>query len=344
MRVGCSRGRTDSAPGDTARRRAPGRKLRCGCNLAAPRAGCARYSPCVGGLCSKEILVMVSNRLAFAAVGLACVAAAAGGSYLATRENVGEVAAPAAQAAPAPSASPTAVQETEAVVGDAPKPAPAAVTPAPDPHATPAKRTEPRTTTRAPKADQQTARHNAPQPPPLERSWPSSSSSPSTPSNPPAGNETTSTHVDEHPVEPARAPEPPAPTYEELIVSSGSVIGLQNETALSSERAHVEDKVEARVTRDVRVGGTVAIPAGSKALGTVVVVERGGKFKDRARLGIRFHTLALADGTRLPISTETIYRDGDAPANGSAAKVGGGAVAGAILGAIIGGGKGAAVG
>jgi type IV secretory pathway VirB10-like protein len=288
---------------------------------------------------------MVSNRLAFAAVGLACVAAAAGGSYLASRQNVGEVAAPAAQAAAAPSDSAKAVQETEAVVGDAPKPAPAAVTPAPDPqHATPAKRTEPRTATRAPKPDQQTARHNAPQPPPLERSWPSSSSSPATPSSPPAGNETTSTHVDEHPAEPARAPEPPAPTYEELIVSSGSVIGLQNETALSSERAHVEDKVEARVTRDVRVGGTVAIPAGSKALGTVVVVERGGKFKDRARLGVRFHTLALADGTRLPISTETIYRDGDAPANGSAAKVGGGAVAGAILGAIIGGGKGAAVG
>ena len=69
-------------------------------------------------------------------------------------------------------------------------------------------------------------------------------------------------------------------------------------------------------------------------------VERGGKFKERARLGIRFHTLVLADGTRVPINTETIYRDGDAPANGSAQKVGGGAVGGAILGAILGGGKG----
>jgi hypothetical protein len=122
------------------------------------------------------------------------------------------------------------------------------------------------------------------------------------------------------------------------------VIGLQNETPLSSERARIEDRVEARVTRDVRVGGSVAIPAGTRALGSVVTVERGGKFKERARLGIRFHTLTLADGTRLPISTETIYRDGDAPGNGSAAKIGGGAVAGAILGAIIGGGKGAAIG
>jgi len=73
-------------------------------------------------------------------------------------------------------------------------------------------------------------------------------------------------------------------------------------------------------------------------------VERGGKFKERARLGIRFHTLVLADGTRVPISTETIFRDGEAPGNSSAAKVGGAAVGGAILGAILGGAKGAAIG
>jgi hypothetical protein len=54
--------------------------------------------------------------------------------------------------------------------------------------------------------------------------------------------------------------------------------------------------------------------------------------------------LVLADGTRVPISTETIYRDGDAPGNASAAKVGGGAVGGAIIGAILGGAKGAAIG
>jgi hypothetical protein len=98
------------------------------------------------------------------------------------------------------------------------------------------------------------------------------------------------------------------------------------------------------VVRDVRVADEVAIPAGSRAIGSVMVVDRGGKFKERARLGIRFHTLVLADGTTLPISTETIYRYGDAPGNASAAKIGGGAVAGAILGAIIGGAKGAAIG
>jgi hypothetical protein len=121
-------------------------------------------------------------------------------------------------------------------------------------------------------------------------------------------------------------------------------MGLQVDTSLSSERAKVEDRVEAHVVRDVRVGGHVAIPAGTHAIGTVVVVDRGGKFKERARLGIRFQTLVMADGTRLPVTTETIYRYGNDRANTSAAKIGGGAVVGAIIGGIIGGGKGAAIG
>jgi hypothetical protein len=150
---------------------------------------------------------------------------------------------------------------------------------------------------------------------------------------------------DSRPVEPVRTPpEPPAPAFRDLVVSADSVVGLQIETAISSERARVEDRVEARVIRDVRVGGDVAIPAGSRALGSVMVVERGGKVKERARLGIRFHTLVLADGTQVPITSETIFRYGDAPGNASASKIGGGAVAGAILGAIIGGAKGAAIG
>src|SRR4051812_3914736 len=283
---------------------------------------------------------MFSNRLAFAALGLGCVAAAAGGGYLATRQNA--TVTPVAESALATPAQP--VQETEAVVGDSPKAPSAASTGAAAPAAPAARRPDAGDRpTHAAKPAQTTAR-NTPKTPALERSWPSSTGSQAPAATP---NETSEPvpHSDEHPAaEPARAPEPPQKTFQELVISSGSVIGLQTETALSSERAKVEDRVEAHVVRDVRVGSDVAVPAGTRALGSVMVVERGGKFKERARLGIRFNTLVLADGTRLPITTDTIYRDGDAPGNSSAAKIGGGAVAGAILGAIIGGGKGAAVG
>ena len=138
--------------------------------------------------------------------------------------------------------------------------------------------------------------------------------------------------------------EPPRKLYDELVIPADSVIGLQVENAVTTERAKVEDQVRARVTRDVRVRDQVAIPAGARAEGSVTLVERGGRLKDQARLGIRFHTIVLADGTRLPINTETIYRDGESPARESAAKIGGGAVGGAVLGAIFGGKKGAIIG
>ena len=128
------------------------------------------------------------------------------------------------------------------------------------------------------------------------------------------------------------------------MLSGDSVIGLQMETAVSSETATVEDRVVARVARDVKVGTEVAIPAGSQAHGEVVLVERGGKMRERARLGVRFTSIVLADGTRVPIATEPIYREGEGPARESAAKIGGGAIGGAILGGILGGAKGAAIG
>ena len=140
------------------------------------------------------------------------------------------------------------------------------------------------------------------------------------------------------------APLPTVPQFEEVTVPADAVIGLQLESSLSSDTARVEDRVEARVTRDVRANGVVAIPAGSRVLGSVSVVERGGKMRERARLGVRFHTVILADGTEVAMQTETVLREGESPANASAAKVGGGAIGGAILGAILGGGKGAAIG
>ena len=139
-------------------------------------------------------------------------------------------------------------------------------------------------------------------------------------------------------------PPPPAPQYEELIVSADSVIGLQVESSLTSEQARIEDEVRARVTRDVKVGDRVAIPAGAEAVGEVTLVDRGGKMRNRARLGVRFTSIVLADGTRIPVETDTIIREGSSPGNESAAKIGGGAIGGAIIGGILGGAKGAIIG
>ena len=276
---------------------------------------------------------MAVNKVAFTVVGLACVAAAGAGGYLALRQNAPDAtqtaaatvpAAPTPAAAPASAATSTPVQETEDVVSPAKpalKPAKKVVAAAtPKPIApTPAPAKAPATAAQAPLPDPV-----APAPAKADVADRVAQEAP-----PPA---------------PIVAPVPPQHTFEELVVSADSVIGLQSDTTVTSANARVEDRVEARVTRDVKVGDRVAIPAGSRAIGYVTQVETGGKFKQQAKLAIRFQTIVLGDGTRLPISTAALEREGDEKGKSTAAKVGGGAVAGTILGAILGGGKGAAIG
>jgi hypothetical protein len=274
----------------------------------------------------------ISKALVGLIVG-ASIAAGAGGAYLATRSSdavsppddlvtpVEQVAAPVEQSEGFVAEAPVAVEPPPPVA-----PAPRASAPAPQPR--PAVRQERREAPRAAERPALAAPQTAAAPPPVEE-IPLAA-----PIEPPR-------IVDN---QASRNVEPAGPIYDELVVAADSVIGLELETSLTSERARVEDQVVARVTRDVRVGDRVAIPAGSRAQGEVTLVERGGKVRERARLGVRFTSIVLADGTRVPIDTETIYREGDAPTGESAAKIGGGAIGGAIIGGILGGAKGAAIG
>ena len=130
----------------------------------------------------------------------------------------------------------------------------------------------------------------------------------------------------------------------DLVIAADSVVGLQVDTPVSTEHAEIEDDIEARVTRDVIVDDQIAVPAGTRVLGSVVLVENAGELRGAARLGVRFHTVVLDDVFELPIVTETVYREGKGRGSESAAKIGGAAVGGAILGAIFGGRQGAAIG
>ena len=280
------------------------------------------------------------NRAGFGALAVAGIVAAGGGAYLANRHNDAAV----VESAPA-YAIPTAAVVTETenqiaapleAVEAKPAAAPSPVAPAPgrpvrERRTTAATRPTPAPPSAPPSSYGGNTASSAPAAPPV-----------SAPVPPPiaAAVEPLENTVERAPI----VPEPPRKTYEELVIPADSVVGLQVENAVSTERAKVEDRVNARVTRDVKVHDQVAIPAGARAEGSVTLVERGGRLKDQARLGIRFHTIVLADGTRLPINTDTIYREGESPARESAAKIGGAAVGGAVLGAILGGKKGAVIG
>jgi hypothetical protein len=267
-----------------------------------------------------------------AAVGFlvgACVAAGAGGAYVVTRDSA--PVALASQSSELSELAPpvSAVEHSEGVLTDAPPvvPVAAAAPIEPAPRSRVARPTPSRSETS--ERPQRAAVPSAP-----AASARASEVAAPLPIEPPAISDN----------EPSRIVEPAGPVFDELVVAAESVIGLEIETAVTSERARVEDPVGARVTRDVRVGDRVAIPAGSRVQGEVTMVERGGRLRERARLGVRFTSIVLADGTRLPIDTETIFREGEPPTGESAAKIGGGAIGGAIIGGILGGAKGAAIG
>jgi len=267
------------------------------------------------------------SRTATVILAIVCVAAGAGGSFLALRSDSPVTATEQGQA---PASALSAVAESEGVIEPVPVALPAApVVAVPAPRSKRPVQAPPA----RPPARQTASASRAPEPP--------------VPAPPVIAPDQRVV-----PIAPAaitdnqasRTVEPPAPLYEELVVAADSVIGLQLESPVTSEKAQVEDSVVARVTRDVKVGDRVAIPAGAKALGEVTLVERGGKLRERARLGVKFTSVVLADGTRLPLHTETIFREGDPPGRESAAKIGGGAIGGAIIGGILGGAKGAAIG
>ena len=309
---------------------------------------------------------MFSKPLAFGLLALGCVTAAAGGAYVATRHNLAQ-----AQATTSPAAATTT--SSTAVPADKSVPSTdAAVTP-PALEATPiqAAQTAP---VDQPKASPDTRRivSNPPAVPKTREQKPAGSSKrvevvaknqpartvplpdpvpgvAAQPSVPPAAVASAAETAIVPPAAPdaahSESVDTPRPAqFEELVLPAASVIGLQVETGLTSERSRVEDRVEARVTRDVLVDGRLAIAAGSRMLGSVTQVDRGGKVKERARLAIRFHTLVLGNGDEVAVRTEPITREGDAPAADSSKKIGGAAVGGAILGAILGGGKGAMIG
>jgi len=322
---------------------------------------------------------MEFNKLVFAGLSIGCLAAAAGGSYLAVRQNQsayaledsGELRRDPADLSAGASA------KVDAAVGREGGSAPGAVTEsegiiAPEASSPPAPSTSrrmqtiqraPATTSRA-SSDRPVAAAPARRTPATAELPPVAVNTASTAAAPSGGTMWESRPTVEPSMPEYRDPEPsalserlresngsppppppaPAPEFVDVTVPSDAVLGLQIERTVSSELARVEDKVDARVTRDVRVENRIAIPAGSTVRGSVIEVDKGGRIKGKARLAIRFHTIVLADGSQLALKTDPVVREGQSTGGESAAKVGGAAIGGAILGAILGGNKGAAIG
>src|SRR5688572_27921414 len=196
---------------------------------------------------------MEVSRAATGILAAICVAAGAGGTYMVVRGSQSGASEPVEVAVSSPV---PAVEQPEGLVPEAPDPLPAAVPPPVEPKparpATPARASRPR---QAPKSAA-----SVPEPaPPREVSLATVPAPTITETQPP------------------RPIEPPAPLYDELVVAAQSVIGLQMETAVTSQRAQLEDEVVGRVTRYQKVGDRVTLPSDARVHCHVTLVHRRGR-------------------------------------------------------------------
>jgi len=131
----------------------------------------------------------------------------------------------------------------------------------------------------------------------------------------------------------------------ETTLPAGTLLRVRLDNSVGSDISRVEDSVRARLVNPIVIGGRTVVPAGSAVTGSVTQATRSGKVKGRARLGMRFHTLAPAgDNQRYRINTQTWARTAPATKKKDAATIAVPAAGGAIVGGLIGGKKGAGIG
>lgn len=136
-----------------------------------------------------------------------------------------------------------------------------------------------------------------------------------------------------------------APRPRTLHIPAGTTLPIVLDSYIASDSSRIEDTVRAKTRSAIRVGGDVAIPAGSTLVGHVTSVQRSGRVKGRARIAVRFDQLIVAGtGERVTISTSAFARQAAATKARDARTIGIPAAGGAAVGALVGGKKGAAIG
>lgn len=145
---------------------------------------------------------------------------------------------------------------------------------------------------------------------------------------------------------PAPAPvpaAPPAPTFREVTIPSGTSLAVELRTTVASNTSAVEDRVQGVLRRPIVVDGEEIVPAGAEVRGVVTEALPSARVKGRARLALRFNSITVDDAPTT-IGTAAIARVAPATKKDDAGKIAAGAGAGAVIGAIAGGKKGAVVG
>ncbi|MBY0494322.1 MAG: hypothetical protein K2Y23_08895 [Cyanobacteria bacterium] len=128
-----------------------------------------------------------------------------------------------------------------------------------------------------------------------------------------------------------------------LEIASGQEIDVRLTTALTSDTAQVEDRVEATTMIDLYNGNELLVPAGSTLTGWVTSVDRASRTDRKGSMTVEFNRLRVNNRSYdvRAYVTQALESEG---LKGETARIGAGSAVGAIIGGILGGVKGAVAG
>ncbi len=128
-----------------------------------------------------------------------------------------------------------------------------------------------------------------------------------------------------------------------LEIPSGSEVDVRLLTALTSDTAQIEDRVEATTLIDLYNGNDLLVPAGSVLTGWVTSVDRASRTDRKGSLTLEFNRLKVNNRSYdvRAYVTQALESEG---IKGETARIGAGSAVGAIIGGILGGVKGAVAG
>ena len=109
---------------------------------------------------------------------------------------------------------------------------------------------------------------------------------------------TTTQNPNDNAAQPAAAQETSRP--EPLVVPARTTVTVRLESAIGSKLSQSGHTFDGSVARDVRAGGVVVIPRGTRVRGTVIDAKPLGRFAGGAELQVRLDSIHLK-GSELPV-------------------------------------------
>lgn len=96
----------------------------------------------------------------------------------------------------------------------------------------------------------------------------------------------------------------------EVTVKAGTIVPLQVVNPTKAADVKVGQKVAFRVSRDINVDGTIAIPYGTMVNGSVYEAKKSAWFGTKGRLGIKINEIIMPNGDIIPLTNGDIYVTG----------------------------------